>query len=88
MDGAMDQLVKSPKQVGQILRARRRARKLSQQAVAAKLGLSQGRLSVLEADAASLTLERLITLASALGLELVVRDAVPQPRKSTRKSEW
>jgi HTH-type transcriptional regulator / antitoxin HipB len=88
---AMEQLVTTAKQIGQIVRARRRARKLSQREVAAKLGVSQGRLSVLETDAAGLTLDRLLTLANALGLEIVVRDAATEPatkKKPSRRSEW
>jgi HTH-type transcriptional regulator/antitoxin HipB len=77
----MEQLVTTPQQVGAIVRARRRARKLSQREVAARLGISQARLSVLEADASGLTLERLIALANALGLEVVLRDAAPPARR-------
>lgn len=85
----MEQLVTTPRQVGQILRARRRARGLAQSVVAAKLGLSQGRLSVLEKNADGLTLDRFVTLANALGLEIVIRDAAaPSPRKSARAREW
>lgn len=73
----MHQVIKTPAQVGEILRARRRSRRLSQAAVAGKLGVSQSRLSVLEADAAGLTVERFLVLAKLLGLELVLRDDEP-----------
>lgn len=45
--------------------------------MAGKLGVSQSRLSVLEADAAGLTVERFLVLAKLLGLELVLRDDEP-----------
>jgi HTH-type transcriptional regulator/antitoxin HipB len=85
----MEHLVTTARQVGQILRARRRARGLAQGVVAAKLGLSQGRLSVLEKNAGGLTLDRFVTLANALGLEIVIRDAAaPSPGKRARAREW
>jgi HTH-type transcriptional regulator/antitoxin HipB len=71
---AMRQLITTPGQVGEILRGRRKARGLAQDAVAVKLGVSQSRLSTLEQDAAGLTLERLLALANLLGLELVLQD--------------
>ena len=83
----MEQLVTNPKQIGAIFRARRRQRKLSQREAAAKLGISQARLSVLESDPGGLTLDRLIALANALGLEIVVRDATA-PARGRGAPEW
>lgn len=74
----------TPKQVGEVLRSRRKARGLSQAVVAEKLDVTQGRLSTLEGNPAGLTLERLIALANLLGLELVLRDAGNTPSNS----EW
>ena len=62
------------RQAGQILSARRKLLGMSQSAVAAGLGISQNRLSELETHPERLTLERLISLAGLLGLELVLRD--------------
>jgi len=56
---------------------------MAQRELAEKLGVSQGRLSTLESDPASLTLERLIVLAKLLGLELVLRDA-----SAASSAEW
>ena len=64
----------STSQVGQLLSARRLALRMSQKELAARIGLSQNRLSEIEADPAGLTLERLLTLVSALGFELVLQD--------------
>jgi HTH-type transcriptional regulator/antitoxin HipB len=81
----MRQLITAPSQVGEILRGRRKARQLPQQDLATKLGISQSRLSTLESDPSGLTLDRLITLANLLGLELVL-----QEKEEARgpKAEW
>ncbi|MDD5296529.1 MAG: helix-turn-helix domain-containing protein [Rhodocyclaceae bacterium] len=70
----MAQILSTSAQVGQVLASRRRALKLSQQAVAAKLGISQNRLSELEESPDRLTLDRLLALANVLGLELTIHD--------------
>jgi HTH-type transcriptional regulator/antitoxin HipB len=80
----MQQLIATPNQVGEILRRRRKARGLSQQEVAAKLGVSQGRLSTLENDPSGLTLERLLAIANLLGLQVILQDKV----KEKSKAEW
>lgn len=81
----MRQLITTAAQVGAILRGRRKARGVAQQELATKLGISQSRLSTLEAQPGDMNLERLLLLAKLLGLELVLRDK-SEP-KST-KSEW
>jgi HTH-type transcriptional regulator/antitoxin HipB len=81
----MRQLITAPSQVGEILRGRRKARHLPQQGLAAKLGVSQSRLSTLEADPSGLTLDRLLALTNLLGLELVLQDRSDTP---TAKAEW
>jgi HTH-type transcriptional regulator/antitoxin HipB len=81
----MHQLITTPGQVGEILRGRRKARQLPQQELAAKLGISQSRLSTLEADPSALTLDRLIALANLLGLELVLRE---KEQARGTKAEW
>ena len=76
-----EQRVTTPVQVADILRQRRRSKGLSQTDLAFKLGLSQARVSAIESKPASLTLERLIALASLLDLEVVLRDR--SPKRST-----
>lgn len=76
--------VNSPQQAGRILTARRKALRLSQATVAAGLGISQNRLSELEAHPERFTLDRLLALASQLGLELVIQEKT-QP---VNESEW
>ncbi len=79
----MRQLITTPNQVGEILRGRRKARRIPQKELAAKLSVSQSRLSTLESNPAGLTLERLLLAAKLLGLELVIQD-----KSAARKTEW
>ena len=81
----MRQLITTPSQVGEILRGRRKTRRVSQHELATKLGISQGRLSILEGDPAGMTLDRLILLAKLLDLELVLQDRADGPKS---KVEW
>ncbi|MHB1085038.1 MAG: helix-turn-helix domain-containing protein [Thiobacillus sp.] len=81
---AMQQRLSTSNQVGQVLAARRSALKLSQKTVASRLGVSQSRLSELETDPSRLTLDRLISLANLLGLEVVIQDKA----RSTPQGEW
>ena len=69
----MNQLLSIPGQVGQVLRAARKSAKLSQKELAAKLGLSQNRVSELETDPGSMRVDQLLSMLSALGLELQVQ---------------
>lgn len=66
--------VTAPNQIGEIVRARRKARKLSQAELAVRLGISQSRLSVIEQNPETLTLDRLIVLCNVLGLTLLLQD--------------
>jgi HTH-type transcriptional regulator/antitoxin HipB len=75
----------NPAQVSEIIRGRRKARRLSQHELATQLGLSQARLSVLEGDASTLPLDRLLLLAKLLGLELVLQDKADEPNS---KAQW
>ena len=81
----MRQLITTPGQVAEILRGRRKARRVPQQELATKLGISQSRLSALEGNAAGMTLDRFILLAKLLGLELFLQDKEGTPRT---KAEW
>jgi len=69
-----------------VLRGRRKARGMSQAELAAKLTISQSRLSTLESDPATLTLDRLLAVAGLLGLELVIEDKTTTSAR--RKPEW
>jgi HTH-type transcriptional regulator/antitoxin HipB len=71
-------------QIGATLQSRRKALKLSQTQVAERLGLSQNRLSELEANPEGLTAQQLLALLNVLGLEMSIRER-PAARTSV---EW
>jgi len=79
------QVIHQPAQLGEILRGRRKARRISQQDLATKLGVAQSRVSNLESDPAGVTLDRLLLVAKLLGLELVLQEKAPA---SASKVEW
>jgi HTH-type transcriptional regulator / antitoxin HipB len=85
----MRQILTQSAQLGQILTSRRRALKLSQRDLAAKLAMSQNRLSEIEANPGAITVERLLALTNLLGLELTIQNkpATPSPIVA-RKTEW
>lgn len=82
----MEQVLTHSTQLGQILSARRRACKLSQSTLAAKLAISQNRLSEIETSPGTLTVARLLDLVNLLGLEVVIRDG--PTGKSVSRAEW
>ena len=67
-------LVRTPQQLGAVLRGRRREKRLTQAATGAKVGLRQNAVSVIEAQAGRSTVVRLFKLLSALDLELSLHD--------------
>lgn len=73
-------------QLGRSIVARRKALHLSQEQLASQLGISQNRLSELEAHPESLTLDRLLALLNLLNLELALRE---RPASAgSRRLEW
>lgn len=79
----MAQLLTNSTQLGHIIKARRKALGLTQQALATKLAITQNRMSQIEADAGKLGFDRMVDLFNILGLDLVVQDR--QPRS---KGDW
>lgn len=73
--------IHTPEQLGAILRDHRRARKMSQSQAATRLNISQGWFSELEQNPAELNLARLLVLAKALGLEVMVRSQEESPSR-------
>ena len=67
----------SPQQAAELLIGRRKALGLSQAEVAARLGISQNRLSELETRPERLTFDRLLALAGVLWLELALGERKP-----------
>ncbi|CAB3808097.1 helix-turn-helix domain-containing protein [Pararobbsia alpina] len=73
-------------QLGQLLKAARKRRKLTQAEVAARLGLSQNRVSYLEQHADELSFKQLLGWCTAVGLELRLGER--ESLESTNKTEW
>lgn len=59
-------------QLGRMLQSARKARKLSQAQVGARLGLSQKRISALELDPGSISVDQLLRWCAAVGLALEI----------------
>ena len=76
--------IKTPHQLGPVLRGYRRQRKLTQTEVGARVALAQKAVSKIELTPERTGLSTLFKLLAALELELVVR-----PRgAAARRSEW
>lgn len=84
-------------QLRHLLQSARKARKLTQADVGARLGLSQKRISAVELDPASLRADQLLRLCAVLGLELTIAEKrAPQPAAAkgasrgagADKAEW
>lgn len=59
-------------QLGRMLHSARKARKLSQAQLGARLGLSQKRVSALELDPGSISVDQLLRWCAAVGLTLEI----------------
>lgn len=81
------QTLRTPAQLGLLLQSARKARGMTQAELAARVRLSQSRISQLEKDPAELSAERLLAWCSTLGLELSVgRRGEASPK--TDKAAW
>lgn len=65
-------VIRTAPQLGQQLLAARKARKMTQAEVAAKIGVAQSRISDLEKRPGEISLEQLLAWCAALELELGV----------------
>ncbi|MDF3835254.1 helix-turn-helix transcriptional regulator [Cupriavidus basilensis] len=70
----MKQVLSTASQLGQVLQSARHAARLSQTDLAARLAVSQSRISHMELNPGSISADQLLALISILGLELVVQD--------------
>ena len=69
----MDYPIKTPDQLGTVLRGFRRDRHLTQANVAAMIGLAQNAVSGIETDAGRSSVARIFKLLAALDVDLVLR---------------
>jgi HTH-type transcriptional regulator/antitoxin HipB len=79
-----DQIARTPKQVGDAVRRRRRLKGMKQMDVGEKTNLRQATISALEAGEPGTQLRTLFDVLTALDLELVIR---PRTKASTEKIE-
>jgi HTH-type transcriptional regulator / antitoxin HipB len=81
-------LIATPDQLAQLLAASRRQAGLTQAEAAARVGVSQSRISTLETDASALTLTQLLALCGAYGLQLQLRDKDEPSAEPAPLVEW
>jgi HTH-type transcriptional regulator / antitoxin HipB len=79
-----DQIARTPKQVGDAVRRRRRALGMTQKDIAGKTNLRQATISGVEAGEVGTQLRTLFDVLTALDMEVVVR---PRTKASTDKIE-
>jgi HTH-type transcriptional regulator / antitoxin HipB len=68
----VNDLARDPKQIGNLIRAARRRKSLTQMQLGAMVGLKQGSISQIESGYASIKLHNLLAILSALNLELQI----------------
>jgi HTH-type transcriptional regulator/antitoxin HipB len=68
----MRQVLSVPSQLGLLLKAARKDAGLSQGKLAERVGISQSRMSHMELNPGSVSLEQLLAIFAELGLEVVV----------------
>ena len=68
----MSQIARTPKQIGAIIQRQRQSKKLTQLALAERIGLRQEKISKIEAGHPGTRIETICALLSALDLEITV----------------
>jgi len=69
----MNEIARSPQQIGQLVRKRRRTLKLTQAELAKKVGSYQKTISKLEAGEPGIKLQTMFDVLAALDLEIVMQ---------------
>ena len=83
---ATSQTLVTALQLGELLKSTRKHRKLTQAEVAARLGLSQNRISYLEQHPDEISFKQLLGWCAAVGLELRLGERVSST--PTNRAEW
>ena len=84
----MQHPIRTTLQLGQLLLSARKQQGLSQAELAARLGLSQARISQLEQQPQTITAQQLLQLTSVLGLELLVQTRDSAQDAGSTETEW
>jgi HTH-type transcriptional regulator / antitoxin HipB len=71
--------------LGRILQSARKSRGLNQTQLSARVGVSQARLSALEREPGTISVDQLLAMCSGLGLELSISPKDPNPAPA---SDW
>ena len=77
--------IKTPAQLKATFRALRRAQGLNQSEFGRKVGLSQERISAIENHPERVTIDQLLTLLMAAGMELVIK---PRTLETNLPGSW
>jgi HTH-type transcriptional regulator / antitoxin HipB len=87
---SLDFPANTPEQLGAVLRGFRHERGLTQAQLAARLGLTQKAISMIESHPHKMGLDRLFLILAALNIQLVLRDArVPAKVPGLRsRAQW
>ena len=83
---SMRQILSVIDQASPLLQAARKSARLSQTALASRLGISQNRMSAMEIDLGSISLAQLMAMCAALNLELLVQTKGHQGRPGDEHS--
>jgi HTH-type transcriptional regulator/antitoxin HipB len=75
-------------QLGQLLQTARRSAGRSQSDLAATVGLSQSRVSKLELNPGTLTVDQLLALCASLDLELTLKPRSAGPEAASPADAW
>jgi HTH-type transcriptional regulator / antitoxin HipB len=84
--------IQLPSQLSSHIRALRKAKGLSQADLGLRLGLSQARIARIEGDPLSISTEQLLTVLTALGVQIVLEplpgSQSPAKQQATDEAGW
>jgi HTH-type transcriptional regulator/antitoxin HipB len=87
----MDYILQNPSQLGDHVRALRKAKGLTQKQLSVLLGVDQTRISDIEKHTVTVNVGQLLRLLTALDAQVVLRapaSASAPLKKSTSRSDW
>jgi HTH-type transcriptional regulator/antitoxin HipB len=87
----MDYILQNPSQLGDHIRALRKAKGLTQKQLSVLLGVDQTRISDIERHPVTVNVAQLVRLLTALDAQVVLRAppiASAPLKKSTTRSDW
>jgi HTH-type transcriptional regulator / antitoxin HipB len=87
----VDYPVRTPEQLGAVIKGFRASQDMTQTALGEKTGLAQNAISEFERNPGKSSIQRLYRILSSLGLEVVLREAPQAPGRTKRSRsapEW